>query len=69
MIEKDYDIDLDILVRNDDEVYRFLIRLRNRGDKQHGVFQNTLRKYYEFCSDHPLPIINEYERRMRSRQP
>jgi hypothetical protein len=61
-VEDKLNINLDVLVKNDDDTYNALLRLKNDFHDQHGVLQNAVRKYYIFVNDKKFPTLKNYKK-------
>ena len=54
--------DLDVIVSDDEEMYKAIIKLQKVDDPAHTPRQNALRKYYKFRNGKEFPRIVDYER-------
>ena len=61
MIERHFDTSLDIIVSNDDTMYKTLIRIRNEMKDTNGNISNSLRKYYKFANQKEFPTLKAYK--------
>ena len=60
MIERHFDISLDIIVEDDDMMYQTLIRIKNEMKDTNGNISNALRKYYQFANSSVFPTLSTY---------
>lgn len=69
-VERELKVNLDSVVKNDEEMYGLLLRIQNElNDKQyHNVHQNAVRKYYLFVNEKEFPRIKQYERTRANRR-
>lgn len=61
MIERHFDISLDIIVGDDDMMYQTLIRIKNEMKDTNGNISNALRKYYYFANNMIFPTLKDYK--------
>ena len=54
--------DLDVIVSDDEEMYKAIIKLQKVDDPAHTPRQNALRKYYKIRNGKEFPRIVDYER-------
>lgn len=54
--------DLDVIVSDDEEMYKAIIKLQKVDNPAHTPRQNALRKYYKFRNGKEFPRIVDYER-------
>ncbi len=54
--------DLDVIVADDEEMYKAIIELQKVDDPAHTPRQNALRKYYAFRNGKEFPRVADYER-------
>lgn len=55
-------IDLDVIVADDEEMYKAILKLQEVDDPNHTPRQNALRKYYSFRNGKEFPRVADYER-------
>lgn len=53
---------LDVIVADDEEMYRAIIDLQKVDNPKHTPRQNALRKYYAFKNGREFPRVADYER-------
>ena len=63
MVERHFDISLDIIVSDDSMMYQTLIRIRNEMKDTNGNISNALRKYYQFANEKEFPTLKAYKTR------
>lgn len=61
MIERHFDMSLDIVVDNDNIMYQTLIMIRNEMKDTNGNISNALRKYYQFANNKIFPTLKAYK--------
>ncbi|WP_333657145.1 hypothetical protein [Tissierella praeacuta] len=61
MVERHFDISLDIIVSDDSMMYQTLIRIRNEMKDTNGNISNALRKYYQFANGSVFPTLSTYK--------
>lgn len=54
--------DLDVIVANDEEMYKAIIELQKVDNPKHTPRQNALRKYYTFRNGKEFPRVADYEK-------
>ena len=62
-VEKKLNVNLDTIVKSEDETYRLLLLIRKQMNEVNGVYQNAVRKYYLFVNGKEFPKINQYEKK------
>lgn len=62
MIERHFDKSLDLIVSDDDIMYRTLLRIKNEMKDANGNISNALRKYYQFYNNKIFPTLDEYKK-------
>lgn len=65
LIEREFEVDLDEIVSDDDKMYETLIRVKQETNDHNGNNSNALRKYYEFSNGKRFPALAEYKHRVR----
>ena len=55
--------DLDVIVADDEEMYKAIIELQRIDNLAHAPLQNALRKYYAFKNGKEFPKVSDYENR------
>lgn len=65
LIEREFEVDLDEIVSDDDKMYETLIRVRQETNDHNGNNSNALCKYYEFSNGKRFPKLAEYKHRVR----
>lgn len=62
-VERQLGVNLDRIVKNDEEMYELLISIQEKLDdkKYHNVHQNAVRKYYLFVNGKEFPRLKQYE--------
>jgi hypothetical protein len=63
-VERELKVNLDSVVKNDEEMYRLLLQIQEELNDRHyhNVHQNAVRKYYLFVNGKEFPRIKQYER-------
>jgi hypothetical protein len=54
--------DLDVIVSDDEEMYKAIIELQKIDNPSHTPRQNALRKYYTYKNGREFPRVADYER-------
>ncbi|MEH7114605.1 hypothetical protein V7124_19895 [Neobacillus niacini] len=64
IVERELKVDLDLIVKNDEKMYKLLIRVQEElNDKvYHQVYQNAVRKYYLFVNGIQFPKMKDFEK-------
>jgi hypothetical protein len=52
----------DVIVADDRKMYQALLKLKENPREKNGVYQNSLRWYYQAVNDRSFPKLQEYER-------
>lgn len=60
MIERYFDSSLDVLVADDEVMYKALLKIKSEMKDTNGNLSNSLRKYYQFASGRTFPSLAEY---------
>ncbi|MFJ8236345.1 hypothetical protein ACIQ34_11425 [Ureibacillus sp. NPDC094379] len=61
-VERDLNINLDSIVCDDRKTYELLISIPQKMNEQNGVYQNAVRKYYEFKNHKKFPRLSDFKR-------
>ncbi|SOC41462.1 hypothetical protein [Ureibacillus acetophenoni] len=61
-VERDLNVNLDSIVCDDNKTYELLTLIPKRMNEQNGVYQNAVRKYYEFRNHKKFPKLNDFKR-------
>lgn len=61
-VEKEFNIDLDTVVKDDKLTYEILQRIRVNMNDKSGAIQNSIRKYYLFVNGEKFPSLLHYEK-------
>lgn len=59
-VEMKLEINFDDVVRDDELMYKTLLRIQNELGDSNGAKQNALRKYYIFANGRKFPTIKSY---------
>lgn len=62
-IEKEFRVDLDVVVADDYQTYQTLLRIQQELGDNNGAIQNVLRKYYSFTHGRDFPSILNCKKR------
>lgn len=64
-VEREFNIDLDNVVKNDDDMYHLLLQIQEklRDKLYHGNYQNAVRKYYLFVNGKEFLRLKQYKRK------
>ncbi|WP_164667833.1 hypothetical protein [Virgibacillus doumboii] len=60
-VERDLEVNLDEVVKDDQKTYELLIHIRRRLNDSNGAYQNAVRKYYRFINQNEFPSLKNYE--------
>lgn len=60
-VERDLNVDLDDIVKDDKSTYNLLLRIQNEMNEQRGNFQNAVRKYYEYRNGKKFPQLRHFK--------
>ena len=61
-VERKLGVNLDVVVREDELVYKLLVRIQQEMKDLNGGYQNAVRKYYVFVNEKEFPLLKEYVR-------
>lgn len=59
-VEKDFIVNLDDIVKDDDSMYKLLIRIQREMNENNGNYQNAVRKYYMYRNGKEFPRLKDY---------
>ena len=59
-VERKLGVNLDVVVRQDELVYKLLVRIQQEMKDLNGGYQNAVRKYYIFVNGKDFPKLREY---------
>ncbi|WP_274362699.1 hypothetical protein [Paenibacillus thermotolerans] len=67
IVERELSVDLDDIVKDDEKTYRLLLSVKEKLNDElyHGVYQNSVRRYYTFVNGKEFPTLKQFERRFR----
>jgi len=60
-VERDLKIDLDVIVKDDQLTHEILLRIQNEMNELNGVYQNAVRKYYEYLNGKKFPQLRHFK--------
>lgn len=60
-VERDLKVDLDDIVKDDQLTYELLLRVQNEMNELNGVYQNAVRKYYEYRTGKKFPQLRHFK--------
>ncbi|MGE7115112.1 hypothetical protein [Lysinibacillus sp. NPDC047702] len=60
-VERDLKVDLDDIVKEDQLTYELLLRIQNEMNELNGVYQNAVRKYYEYRNGKKFPQLRHFK--------
>lgn len=58
-VERDLKIDLDVIVKDDQLTHEILLRIEM--NELNGVYQNAVRKYYEYLNGRKFPQLRHFK--------
>lgn len=64
-VEKDLGVNLDEVVKDDELMYKVLLRIQREMNEHNGVYQNAVRKYYLYRNGKEFPRLQIYEAKRR----
>ncbi|MDQ1912510.1 hypothetical protein RAC89_19130 [Paenibacillus sp. GD4] len=64
IVERELRVDLDDIVKDDEKTYRLLLAVKEKLNDElyHGVYQNSVRRYYAFVNGKEFPTLKQFER-------
>ena len=62
-VERDLKVELDEVVKDERKTYEILLQIQTKMNEQNGVYQNAVRKYYEFKNHKKFPRLNSFKNR------
>lgn len=60
-VERDLNVNLDEIVKDQQATYLLLLDIQNKMNEHNGVYQNAVRKYYEFKNNKKFPRLSHFQ--------